>query len=68
MASPVAEEYLETIYNMTMEGEPVIGARLADKFRVSRPTVTETIRRLTTDGYVVQQDDKSVSLTDEGES
>ncbi len=66
MASPVAEEYLETIYNMTMEGEPVIGARLADKFRVSRPTVTETIRRLTTDGYVVQQEDKSVALTVEG--
>ncbi len=66
MASPVAEEYLETIYNMTMEGEPVIGARLADKFAVSRPTVTETIRRLITDGYVVQQADKSVALTVEG--
>lgn len=66
MASAVTEEYLETIYNMTMEGEPVIGARLAEKFRVSRPTVTETIRRLVSDGYVVQHGDKSVTLTPTG--
>jgi DtxR family Mn-dependent transcriptional regulator len=66
MASPVAESYLETIYNMTMEGDPVIGARLAEKFGVSRPTVTETIRRLVAEGYAVQHDDKSVSLTPQG--
>lgn len=66
MASPVAEEYLETIYNMTMEGEPVIGARLADKFRVSRPTVTETVRRLVSDGYALQNDDKTIVLTTVG--
>lgn len=68
MASAVAEEYLETIYNMTMEGEPVIGARLAAKFHVSRATVTETIRRLVTDGHVVQHTDKSISLTPEGQT
>src|SRR5947209_20355980 len=67
MASAVTEEYLETIYNMTMEGEPVIGARLADKFSVSRATVTETIRRLVSDGYAVQHEDKSVALTPKGQ-
>lgn len=66
MASPVAEEYLETIYNMAMEGESVIGARLADKFGVSRATVTETLKRLVADGYAVQQADKSVVLTPVG--
>lgn len=66
MASAVIEEYLETIYNMTMEGEPVIGARLAEKFGVSRPTVTETIKRLVADGYIVQHPDKSVTLTPPG--
>lgn len=66
MASAVAEAYLETIYNMTMEGEPVIGARLADKFKVSRATVTETIRRLVADGYALQHADKSVTLTPAG--
>jgi len=68
MASAVTEEYLETIYNLTMEGESVIGARLADKFRVSRATVTETIHRLIADGYVVQRDNKSVLLTPEGQA
>jgi DtxR family Mn-dependent transcriptional regulator len=66
MASPVAEAYLETIYNLTMEGEPVIGARLAEKFRVSRATATETIKRLVSDGYAVQKQDKSVELTPAG--
>jgi DtxR family Mn-dependent transcriptional regulator len=66
MASPVVEEYLETIYNMAMEGEPVIGARLADKFHVSRATVTETVRRLVADGYAVQNKDKSLALTPAG--
>lgn len=68
MASPVAEEYLEAIYNMTMEGDPVIGARLADKFQVARPTVTETIKRLIADGYVSQRADKSVELTAQGQT
>lgn len=66
MASAVAEEYLETIYNLSMEDEPVIGARLAEKFAVSRPTVSETIKRLVADGYVEQAADKSVVLTPAG--
>jgi DtxR family Mn-dependent transcriptional regulator len=66
MVSAVAEAYLETIYNMAMEGEPVIGARLADKFGVSRATVTETVKRLVADGYAVQREDKSVALTPAG--
>lgn len=66
MASAVAEEYLEAIYNMTMEGDPVIGARLAEKFGVARATVTETIHRLVSDGYAVQCPDKSVELTSAG--
>jgi DtxR family Mn-dependent transcriptional regulator len=63
MASAVAEEYLETIYNLEMEGETVISARLADKFNVSRPTVTETVRRLVTNGYAVLNEDKTIGLT-----
>src|SRR5947209_17852047 len=68
MASAVTEEYLEAIYNMTMEGVPVIGARLAEKFGVARPTVTETIRRLVADGYAIQNPDKSIVLTPEGQT
>ena len=46
------EEYLETIYNMAAENEVVIGARLAEKFHVAPPTVTEMLKRLVRDGYV----------------
>jgi DtxR family Mn-dependent transcriptional regulator len=66
VASPVAEEYLETIYNLEMEGEPVIAARLAEKFGVSRVTAGETIKRLVAEGYVVQNASKQVTLTPEG--
>lgn len=60
------EEYLETIYNMAMEGDPVIGARLAEKFRVAPPTVTETLKRMVRDGLVEMDSRRLVTLTDRG--
>ncbi len=64
--SPTVEEYLETIYNMAMEDEVVIGARLAEKFRVSPPTVTEMLKRLVRDGYVEMDNKRQVTLTEAG--
>ena len=64
--SATVEEYLETIYNMAMEDEVVIGARLAEKFRVSPPTVTEMLKRLVRDGYVEMDSKRQVSLTEAG--
>lgn len=51
--SPVIEEYLEAIYNIAMEGDTVVGARLAEKFRVSPPTVTATLKRMRSDGFLM---------------
>ena len=62
-ATATIEEYLETIYNIMMEGEPVIGARLAEKFRVAPPTVTETLKRMTRDGYISMDSKRQISLT-----
>src|ERR1051326_3775358 len=64
--SATVEEYLETIYNMSMEGEVVIGARLAEKFRVAPPTVTEMLKRLVRDGYVEMDNRRQVTLTEAG--
>lgn len=64
--SATVEEYLETIYNMSMEDEVVIGARLAEKFRVSPPTVTEMLKRLVRDGYVEMDMKRQVVLTEAG--
>lgn len=60
------EEYLETIYNMAAEQEVVIGARLAEKFHVAPPTVTEMLKRLVRDGYIEMDQKRQVSLTDTG--
>jgi len=60
------EEYLETIYNMAAEQEVVIGARLAEKFHVAPPTVTEMLKRLVRDGYIEMDQKRLVSLTDAG--
>ncbi len=66
-ATAKVEEYLETIYNMAMEGEVVIGARLAEKFRVAPPSVTEMLKRLVRDGYIAMDERRQVTLTAQGE-
>jgi DtxR family transcriptional regulator, Mn-dependent transcriptional regulator len=64
--SATVEEYLETIYNMSAEDEVVIGARLAEKFHVSAPTVTEMLKRLVRDGYITMDSKRQVLLTEAG--
>jgi DtxR family Mn-dependent transcriptional regulator len=64
--SEVVESYLETIYNMSMEGDVVIGARLAEKFGVAPPTVTETLKRMVRDGYIEMDSKRQVTLTPKG--
>src|SRR6266705_2566471 len=66
LLSATVEEYLETIYNMAMEDERVIGALLAERFRVSPPTVTEMLKRLVRDGYVEMDNKRQVTLTEAG--
>jgi DtxR family transcriptional regulator, Mn-dependent transcriptional regulator len=64
--SATVEEYLETVYNMGVENEVVIGARLAEKFGVAPPTVTEMLKRLVRDGYIEMDNKRVVTLTEEG--
>jgi DtxR family Mn-dependent transcriptional regulator len=60
------EEYLELIYMMAAEGRVVKGVRLAEVMKVSRPTVTATLRRMARDGLVKQNAKKEVELTAKG--
>jgi DtxR family Mn-dependent transcriptional regulator len=50
--TPVTREYLETIYNLNVEGDAVVGARLAEKFGVSAPNVAAVLRRMERDGLI----------------
>ncbi|HEY7123684.1 MAG TPA: metal-dependent transcriptional regulator [Ktedonobacterales bacterium] len=66
-ATAKVEEYLEAVYNIAMEGEAVIGARLAEKFQVAPPSVTEMLKRLVRDGYIEMDERRQVTLTSEGQ-
>ncbi len=61
--SEVISRYLEAIYYMWAEKEPLRSARLADWLGVTRPTVTVALRRMTRDGLVRMNGRKEVELT-----
>lgn len=64
--SEVVSRYLEAIYYMWSEKEPLRSARLADWLGVSRPTVTVALRRMIRDGLVRMNGRKEIELTDRG--
>jgi DtxR family Mn-dependent transcriptional regulator len=64
--SETVDRYLETIYYIHHEGEPVRPSRLAEWLGVSAPTVTTAIRRMARDGWVTVAPDRSIVLTDAG--
>src|SRR5437867_6292138 len=64
--SEVVSRYLEAIYYMWAEKEPLRSARLADWLGVSRPTVAVGLRRMTRDGLVRMNGRKEIELTPRG--
>ena len=64
---PAFEEYSETVYELAEDGVEVIQARIAERLDVSRPAVSEMIRRMQREGLVQVDDTAHISLTDEGE-
>ena len=64
--SEVVSRYLEAIFYMWSEHEPLRSARLADWLGVSRPTVAVGLRRMTRDGLVRMNGRKEIELTARG--
>lgn len=64
--SEVVSRYLEAMYYMWAENEPLRSARLADWLGVSRPTVTIALRRMIRDGLVRMTRRKEIELTPAG--
>lgn len=60
------DEYLEAIYILQTEGETVLSSKLADYLGVARPTITQTVQRLTTQGLLKASPGKELALTEEG--
>ena len=49
---PAFEEYCECIFELHEDDVDVIQARIADRLQVSRPAVSEMIRRLEAEGLI----------------
>ena len=63
---PAFEEYCECIFDLREDNVEVIQARIADRLRVSRPSVSEMIRRMTDEGLVAV-DGNVITLTAAGQ-
>ena len=65
--SELAEDYVEMIYELTMEKREARSVDLAYSFGVSNPTVYASIQRLQKDGLVESKPYRSIFLTKKGE-
>ncbi len=61
---PAFEEYCETIYELAEDDVEVIQARIAERMGISRPAVSEMIKRLEHEGLV--DIDGKIRLTKQG--
>lgn len=62
---PAFEEYCECIYELHEDDVEVIQARIAERLQVSRPAVSEMIKRLDTEG-LISTSGAQIQLTDSG--
>ena len=62
---PAFEQYCEAIFELREDDLDVIQARIAERLGVSRPAVSEMIRRMTTEG-LVRTTKGTIGLTDPG--
>ncbi len=63
---PAFEEYCETIFELVEDDLDVIQARIAERLEVSRPAVSEMIKRLEAEG-LVSIDRGGIRLSSEGQ-
>jgi DtxR family transcriptional regulator, Mn-dependent transcriptional regulator len=61
---PAFEEYCECIFELAEDDVDVIQARIAERLQVSRPAVSEMIRRLEAEGLITTAG--AITLTEQG--
>jgi DtxR family Mn-dependent transcriptional regulator len=61
---PAFEEYCECIFELHEDDVDVIQARIAERLQVSRPAVSEMMKRLDAEGLITSDD--GIRLTDAG--
>jgi len=65
-ATVAEQEYLEIMFWLEEAGLPMTGANVARAMQLSPPTVHEMIGRLTDDGYIERNADKTLAFTESG--
>jgi DtxR family Mn-dependent transcriptional regulator len=60
------EMYLRTVWELEEEGIAPIRARLVERLGLSAPAVSETVARLEDEGLLHVNDDRTLSLSDQG--
>ncbi|MBC8248462.1 MAG: metal-dependent transcriptional regulator [Anaerolineales bacterium] len=68
MVTESAEEYLETIYKLGEEGQPVALSALAECLDISSVSANEMVRKLVEQKLVLYEPYKGVSLTPAGQA
>ena len=63
---PAFEEYCEAIFELQEDAVNVIQARIAERLEISRPAVSEMIRRMTSEGLITVG--TTIRLTESGQS
>ena len=64
---PAFEEYCETIFELKEDAVDVIQARIAERLEVSRPAVSEMIKRMEHEGLVAVDGAASVAEVEQPE-
>ncbi len=63
---PAVEQYLETVLELEEAGIVPLRARIVERLGVSAPAVSETVKRLEREGYLVVDADRVLRLTETG--
>lgn len=60
------EDYLGAMYVLERDGEPIVGAHLAELLGVTPSTVTNTLKRMVRDGLITMDSHRAPHLTERG--
>lgn len=66
MLTPSLEDYLEEIYNCSIDHSKIRVGDIAHKLEVSPPSVVKGLKKLEQEGYIIYEKYKDISLTPKG--
>ncbi|WZL74250.1 iron dependent repressor, metal binding and dimerization domain protein [Clostridiaceae bacterium 35-E11] len=66
MLSPSLEDYLEEIYQLSLQKNDIRVRDIADRLNVSSPSVVKALRKLHRENYIEYKKYEGIYLTDEG--